>query len=278
MTDVVGIHGIAQQQGGPNQLLEKWRPALHDGIRIFLGRPDAPKPSLDIAFYGDLFLKAAGTKGPAVLEDLDDDTLHFLLDLQDEVVEDTTTSDRQEAKKGLKELPGPLTKLAGWLDHRFGLAGKILFFGDLIQVRQYQRDEQLASTVRERAIQTLSTSPRVLIGHSLGSIVAYEVLCMLPDHGVDTLITLGSPLGLRSIRTALRPSAQDRLPKLPPGIARWVNVYDPSDAVACAGGVRPYWSDVRDHTVDNGNEPHAITRYLGKHATGEAVVAGLGTP
>lgn len=128
-----------------------------------------------------------------------------------------------------------------------------------------------------RAKELLTAHPRVLIGHSLGSIVAYEILCDLPDHGVETLITLGSPLALRSVRDGLHPKAQSRTPHLPPGVTRWANIYDQRDPVACAGGLGSHWTGTVDRTVDNGNEPHAITRYLGKKETGEAVLAGLVT-
>jgi pimeloyl-ACP methyl ester carboxylesterase len=62
-----------------------------------------------------------------------------------------------------------------------------------VQVRRFQRDDALAVTVLDRVREMLPQHPRVLIGHSLGSIVAYETLCQIPDHGITTLITVGSP-------------------------------------------------------------------------------------
>ncbi len=150
--------------------------------------------------------------------------------------------------------------------------GKVLFFGDLVQVRRFQRDDDLAETVLHRVREILPQSPRLLIGHSLGSVVAYEALCRIPDHGITTLITLGSPLGLRSIRAGMSQKVRDRMPNLPPGVLRWVNIYDPRDAIALAGGLAGCWPKVEDKTVNNEHEPHAITRYLGKKVTGQAVV------
>jgi hypothetical protein len=37
----------------------------------------------------------------------------------------------------------------------------------------------------------------------------------------------------------------------------------------------PYWPAVADATVDNGNDPHAAARYLGKRATGAAIADSL---
>lgn len=275
MVDVLGLHGIGQQQGGRLQMLPGWQAALGDGVERARG-VKWPKPSLDLAYYGDVFLVGADDKGgPPGLEMLDDDVVSFLERVQDEVVDPSQPLGAQGPVKGLKELPTPLTGLAAWLELRFGLAGQLLFFGDLVQARRFQRDDELAGLVLDRIREMLPQHPRVLVGHSLGSIVGYEALCQMPDHGVTTLITLGSPLGLRSIREAMSQRARDHAPGLPPGVLRWVNIYDPRDAVSLAGGLAGYWPQVADKTVDNGNEPHAVSRYLGKKVTGGAVVEAL---
>lgn len=278
MVDVIGVHGISQQQLGPNQLLDSWQPAAIDGLlRALPGHPD--RPTLKIAFYGDVFLEQAESKGAPVETDIGDadaDVLAFLQEIQEDYAADEPP-DLEAATKGLGSLPGPLTKLGAALERRFGAASKVLFFGDLPQVRKYQRDGELAETIRKRVTDEIITvRPQVLLGHSLGSIVAYEVLCMMPDHGVRTFVTIGSPLGLRSIREALRPSARSRIPALPPGVDRWFNIYDPRDPVTLAGGLSPTWSQVHDATVDNEGEAHSATRYLGKRQVGAAFATGLG--
>ena len=68
--------------------------------------------------------------------------------------------------------------------------------------------------------------------------------------------------------------ARDRLPNLPPDVLRWVNIYDTGDPVSLAGLVG-YWPEVADKAVDNGDQPHAINRYLGKKVTGQIVVEAL---
>ncbi len=281
MVDVVGVHGISQQQSGRLQMVDPWQRSLADGVERARGR-EFGKPSLDIAYYGDFFLGRSASKGP-VPEDLiefDADTVLFFEEIQDEIVGETRPAvpvDTMGATKGMRELPTPLVKLARSVERRFGVAGKVLFFGDLTQVRRYQRDEALAEDVLGRVREALEAGrPQTLVGHSLGSIVAYEALCLLPDHRISTLVTIGSPLGLRSIREALRPQARAVVPALPPGVSRWVNVYDRNDPVCLAGGLQPYWTAVVDETVDNGDDPHAATRYLGKRATGEPVADAMG--
>jgi hypothetical protein len=268
---VVGVHGISQQQAGRNQLLAAWQPALADGVERAAGR-DGPRMQLDLAYYGDLFLASRLTKG-VVAEagaELDDDLLAFFADVEDEIVDEEPT---REAVKGFKELPEPVARLAGWLEGRFGVAGRLLFFGDLAQVRRYQRDDALAAEARSRVEEAVTPQTRAVIGHSLGSVVAYETLCLHPALGIETLITLGSPLSLRSIREALRPADGQGPPPWPPSVKRWVNVRDANDPVTCGGGLAQSWNGVADELVDNGNDPHLAVRYLGKQPTGAALVA-----
>lgn len=68
----------------------------------------------------------------------------------------------------------------------------------------------------------------VVVGHSMGSIVAYQVLSRagLVDCHVKTLITIGSPLGLQAIREALEPITH------PPNVGSWFNAYDERDLVS----------------------------------------------
>lgn len=272
MTTIAAIHGIGQQQRGRQQLLTTWEPALRDGVERAVGRQQSDELdlSLDLAYYGDLFLGPSikGTKGLAESGTLDADELAFFAEIQDEVAVDISVA---LPDKGIKELPPSLRKLATWLDAKFGVAGRAMFLGDLKQVRRYQDDDTLAEVVRDRVVETLRGGAEILVAHSLGSVVAFEVLSLATDHCVHTLVTLGSPLALPSVTRRLRGRPAADAPEMPPGLTRWVNVYDPSDAVACAGGLAQIWPRALDVTVDNGNDPHSVFAYLGKQATGRAI-------
>ena len=270
MTNVAAVHGIGQQQSGRNQLLETWLPALRDGIERAAGRT-GPAVALDLGYYADLYAEhVAATKGRmqalAPVPDFTPEEAAFFADIEEEVVDEPPPA---VARKGFGEIPVPLAHLAGWLDRRFGAGAKLLFFGDLVQVRRYQADDDLAKQVRARVVQAIAPDTRVLIGHSLGSIVAYETLCLEGVTGIDTLITLGSPLGLRSLQKNLRTKLAQ------PPVQHWVNVWDEHDPVAaCGGPLGAPWT-VANAQVDNDSDPHAAVRYLGKQPTGAAVVAAL---
>ena len=53
MTTVLGVHGAFHEMWGPTQILNRWRPALADGVLIAGGR--LPDDAVGVAFYGDLF-------------------------------------------------------------------------------------------------------------------------------------------------------------------------------------------------------------------------------
>lgn len=104
----------------------------------------------------------------------------------------------------------------------------------------------------------------IVIAHSLGSIVAYDVLSKRSKTApsIPLFMTVGSPLGIRSISERLnRPLAH------PPGVGRWVNARDPRDVVALHPLNRKYFDilpPVEDFSsVDNfTNNRHSIEGYL----------------
>lgn len=263
--DVVGVHGIAQQQVGRNQLRADWLAAAADGVERVTGYP-APPVEMDIAFYGDLFLpRSDQTKSAAdPLAEIGPDEVEFLIEFAVERVGQAAADEivgEFDEKKGRvpRVLRIPLALLASGAD----LAVATKRVGVLRQVWRYQNDDDLARAVRSR-VREVAARCRVLIGHSLGSIVAAECVLLDDIPTPDVLVTLGSPLGSRTVGKRLRADLS--------GITahRWANIYDPGDIVAAAGGLARFGA--ADALVDNGNSPHSVERYLGKFETGREIV------
>lgn len=114
--------------------------------------------------------------------------------------------------------------------------------------------------------------PLVLIGHSLGSVVAYDLLTRMdPARTVSLLVTTGSPLGLPAVQKhLLGHGGASPAPVPAPVPARagsWHNGYDVRDVVAILNPLAPYLAEavpgqVRDLQVETGPEPHAVIGYL----------------
>ena len=97
-------------------------------------------------------------------------------------------------------------------------------FDDL---RDYYGKSDVRNRVRDRmanALQRHADNRVCLIAHSVGSIIAYDVLRMLEQHppGIDHFVTIGSPLGLPVVITTCprgvlehpRPAASAAMDKL----------------------------------------------------------------
>lgn len=110
--------------------------------------------------------------------------------------------------------------------------------------------------------------PFVVVAHSQGSLIAYEVLRRLNRSLVDVelFLTIGSPLGIAEVQDRLRDWDNGNL-KFPSCVRRWVNVADPADPVAIDPALNGEFAggkiaDVSVTNRDNPDHPHSGTGYL----------------
>ncbi len=274
---MVGVHGIGKQVLGEETLRSAWAPALADGLR----RAGAGQQAdLAMAFYGDLFRPAGqllAVGDPRVTAA--DVEPGFEEELLAAWWAEAARSDPGVVPPGADTLvPTPrsvqaaLRALSG---SRFfaGLALRAMVL-DLKQVRRYLTDPALREAARQRVLDALGDDTRVVVAHSLGSVVAYEALCARPGHGVRAFVTLGSPLGVPHL-------IRDRL--LPPGGVWpggdglvWTNLADEGDVVALVKDLRPAFGQrLRQGIVRNGAHAHDASSYLTDRLCGAAVAAGL---
>jgi pimeloyl-ACP methyl ester carboxylesterase len=153
---------------------------------------------------------------------------------------------------------------------------KVLIFG-LKQVRRYLYELETKKEILERVNEKVSPDTRVIIGHSLGSIVAYEALCEHPEWNVHTLVTLGSPLGIPSlIFDSLTPKPENGIGAWP-NVKQWFNIADKGDIVALKKELAPLFGPghVIDQPVDNGWKSHSAEIYLTARETGQSIATGL---
>lgn len=121
-----------------------------------------------------------------------------------------------------------------------------------------------SSGARRRALRAvldaIPTSGRVvLIGHSLGSVVALASLTRLPvDVEVPLLLTIGSPLANSMFTKRLRTESKEHFPYA--RVGTWVNVYGGHDIVTGSRGVSAAYPPALDHRISIGLE-HAATAY-----------------
>ena len=281
MPRIVAVHGIAQEYKGSHTLADGWLPALRDGLDR-AGASLTDDGDFVCAFYGDLF-RPAGKAGAAVhtaqavTEDWETEMLALWW-------AEAAATDRvaRPGETGKARTPRFVqAALAALSSSKFfaGLGERALI-GALKQVRGYLSDEAVRRAARARVEAEVQEDTRVVIGHSLGSVVAYEVLCAHPEWRLDTFVTLGSPLAIANlIFHRLDPAPDGELGVWPGTVERWVNVADGGDVVALEKQLaRRFGPKVEDHLIHNGATAHDVTRYLTAGETGTAIARGLDAP
>ena len=136
------------------------------------------------------------------------------------------------------------------------------------------------AAVRVRATEAVATAvandTRIVIAHSLGSVAAYDALCLLPRHNVTHFLTLGSPLAIpHYVRGRLSAFSAFGRHAWPRTLPTWLNYFDGRDPVAW-WALRRHFGDgarIEDRPVKlaPGN-PHYLSAYL----TSREVIASVG--
>ena len=133
-------------------------------------------------------------------------------------------------------------------------------------------------------IQAIKATPRpkVVLAHSLGTIISYDVLADPSMTGLSevTLVTIGCPLGIGNVQNRLRNGAGRPNP-VPDGITGWSNFADRWDPVALDQTMRDEFEPPKDMPTDEQvNNPardnHELFGYLSVALVRDAIVAAVG--
>jgi hypothetical protein len=290
---VVGVHGIGQQIKGEDVLRGEWLPPMRSGLRRLgscgaLALDRLASEELFCAFYGDLFrpLGSLGVSDPwLTAQDATEYDAELLLEWWRTAAQTDPAVPNPDADL-LMRVPATVQAALRALSHsKFfaGVASRALLF-DLAQVRRYFVEPEIRARIASRVEASITPDTRVLVGHSLGSIIAYETLCAHPDWPATSLITLGSPLGIRNLifdRLTPRPNRNVTPPgHWPPCLQSWTNIADRGDAVALVKELSPLFGSPRGATVSdipvhNGSHAHDVSPYLTAESTGRALAEAI---
>ncbi|MCB0915573.1 MAG: hypothetical protein KDC23_07705 [Actinobacteria bacterium] len=116
----------------------------------------------------------------------------------------------------------------------------------------YRNDPQTRRVARERVATRIERSgpgPRIVIAHSLGSLVVLDALHLF-DFRIDTLITVGSPLGIDDGRTY---EWDARLEFPSDQIGGWLNVVNTRDPVPWGRGASRRFPQAVDAFITAGS-------------------------
>lgn len=247
---MVGVHGAFHQLWGPNQIKSRWLPALQDGL-VHAGTEIEPD-DFAVAFYGDVFRPEVAAGRPD----------------REELMEIARRSGLWDA---VEEHYGE-----GGMDALAEEIGREVLRQLLHQLGRYFADDEIRQLIRSRLRALVTDDTKVIVAHSMGTVVAYEELSAHPEWGVRTLVTLGSPLGGEFVFPHLDPEPVGGVGGWPGSVAEWTNVVALDDTVVRETSLASKFGDgVTDVMIDSGHRAHDAEPYLNARVTGRAISAGL---
>ena len=154
------------------------------------------------------------------------------------------------------------------------------FASDVIDYLYGPFKKQMQAPVVEALRKT--PRPKVIVAHSLGTIITYDVLADPSMTGLkdDLLVTIGCPLGIGNVQNKLRDGAARPHP-VPPMLNAWANFADRWDPVALDQTMRDEFEPPKrmpkDEQVNNpAPDNHELMGYLSVAIVRDTIVAAAG--
>lgn len=294
MKQLVFVHGRSQEDHDAAALKKRWMDAWAVGLQKSGLQIPVPPEAIRFPYYGntlrDLVEGKSIEQAARVIvkgAEADSEAAAFLREMLEEYVARNRISETdirlQMGPEGTVTTMGPQNW--GWvqavlrtLDTRTG-SGGALIAAATNDVYQYltnsacrkhiedgvERALDLGVEAADGSAQPLPAGTEsVVVSHSLGTIVAYTLLQRRSKANVGKvplLVTLGSPLGIRAVRSKLKPISH------PSCVGKWFNAMDPNDVVALYPldarnfGIDPEIENKTD-VVNHTSNQHSIHGYL----------------
>ena len=279
MRKLILVHGRAQENKDSVALKAEWIASFREGLQK--SGLDLPIPEADIRFpyYGqtlhDLTGGAStedaarvivrGDHGDPQEETFAREVFHQLrarFGITDEQLREI--DEQEEIERGIQNWEWVQTVLKAIDRHVPGASGAAVAIATS-DVYQYLNNAGLRGVIDDGVRQAFEPGVEsVVVGHSLGSVVAYN---LLKNHAaaagwtVPLFVTVGSPLGIEVIRKSMHPLS------FPARVGAWYNAMDERDVVALyplTAETFPVQTPIENKTnVNNHTENrHGIAGYL----------------
>ena len=262
---IVFLHGIGD--GDPDRL---WLKALNDALGA-AGHPPIEVGQVIAPRY-DSFLMTDGISAkmpPITYKPKNDDQSRREFERRQAAVYRILQEEPDASPFGFNSVPKP------WMAAAHGIGVDHLPVMDLPQVRKYVNNEGLRGAIMRFILDQLPAAGDILlIGHSLGSVIAIDLLDHLPPSlRVCRFITLGSPAN----SDALHRGSERLLKKFPyKTVLDWTNFFNPRDVVSMGRGLAAVFPGAQDCAVSiSGLDQHGAARYLSQPAVLDLIARTL---
>src|SRR6516225_6081339 len=196
---IIGIHGLANKPPA-DEKKEWWKRALIEGLKRNCAKT-TDTLSFDFVYWADL------RYNPPISLEMNPEPYY-----PDDGVGSFPAYQTHKWVAVFNEITSVIGKEVNFLDLHTGVdkVGDFVLERELQDLAAYYEDENFRRTARQRLLDKLRehAGKRImLIGHSMGSIIAYDVLRIIgretPPVSVDHFVTIGSPLGLPHVKTKI---------------------------------------------------------------------------
>lgn len=271
----VMLHGRAQAGKDKGALKASWIQAFNKGRQAL----NSPKPNVNdgdvlFPFYGDaleeLIAKLEMDDDSVVKRGVDPDdpilaikyaiASEFAANLnldKDAINQEYTGKAIERGPENWEWVQGLLrvldrTKVGDWSVSRFTRDTAV-----------YLHYPAVRKAINQLVVESVGAEECMWITHSMGTIIAYDILSKNSQIKAPKLATLGSPLGIKAIKRHLQSPLA-----MPLGVGHWTNFYDERDLVplyplskASGWDIKPP-IDSKVVTNLDANNPHSFAGYL----------------
>jgi hypothetical protein len=283
---IICIHGLGNKPS--KELLAKWwRLSIREGL-IGIGKYIF-NPKIEMVYWADLlyekpldenitdpddpfYLNDKFTKSPSEIVIAKQDSRKKVLDFIEKQLDKLFLNEDSTINYGFISdfiIRKYFKDLGIYYDKKTGINGNNICVRDVIR-------EKLSTLLNKYKNEEI-----FLIAHSMGTIVAYDVLSLqLTDAKINTLITIGSPLGIPIVISKIAAEYKEKfgrefIPSTPENIIKnWYNFSDLRDKVAMNYNLADDYKGnnigvkvtdflvTNDYIINGEPNPHKIYGYL----------------
>ncbi|MCU0440445.1 MAG: hypothetical protein MUC49_21340 [Raineya sp.] len=291
--NLIFIHGRAQGGKDPENLRNTWL----DTLKLGLGKSklDIPISEENIFFpyYGDLLDSLVAQFKKSIKNNIiqkgnglpiNQEQLSFFHDFLQNIADNANITEEDIKTEYTSEFTEKSSLTWKWI---FAILKAIDKKGSwsLAVIKTFTRDvflyltnPHVKNTMNNEVKKVFTNDPCVVVGHSLGSIIAYNILRDSPNLKVTKFITLGSPLGITAVKNHLKVPIQ-----MPDCVytKEWFNAYDKRDVVALKPlneqnfNIAPYTIVNKDDVNNQTPNRHGIEGYLDDEIVAKTIYDAL---
>jgi hypothetical protein len=293
MRQLILIHGRAQENKDGGAIKKEWIAAWEKG----LAKNDLTNPLTDadihFPYYGDTLAQMVAGKTAADAAEVIVKGLLTPISAEQEVMREMITEialhegvAEADVRAELGEeviAQGPQNW--GWVQGILSVLDRIrpvsarLVALVTADVAKYLTNATIQTSINDGVLKGVKPGQEaVVVSHSLGTVVAYNVLMsrptQFPQIRVPLFVTLGSPLAINAVKSRLRPHT------FPSPVDKWYNAMDPDDVVSLYPLTPKFFKTggtIENHDkVDNWTDnQHSIAGYLDDAKVAKRIYEGL---